>query len=169
MDLSNVSTGLLRTCSACMWTTNHPTGTCIYMLCSHTDLVFTKPRATRHTFLVTSRGVSLPVDSMFGQAPEKPRSLSEYVAPVRGSLQAAYELVRQTAGSQQIRQKDYYDRRVQGSPYNPDNRVLLSVPCVKLGLSTKLYKPWQGPYRVVKKLSDVTYKCSPSRGRERHM
>ena len=120
-------------------------------------------------FLMTGREVSLPVDLMFGHIPEPARPVPEHVAHVRKSLQAAYELVQQTTQVHQRRQKDCYDRRVHGSAYTEGDRVWLHIPWTKRGRSRKLHRPWQGPYRITKKLSDVTYRIQSLKGRKRHV
>ena len=42
----------------------------------------------------------------------------------------------------------------------------LHVPHVKRGQTTKLPRPWQGPYAVVKVLSDVAYRIQSVSGRK---
>jgi len=42
--------------------------------------------------------------------------------------------------------------------YQPGNLVWLYSPAVSRGSSPKFHRPWKGPYRVVKVLSDVTYR-----------
>ena len=55
------------------------------------------------------------------------------------------------------RQKDYYDRRTWGERFKPGDSVWLWSPAVKKGIAPKFYEPWTGPYKVTKRLSDVTY------------
>jgi ribosomal protein L21E len=109
-------------------------------------------------YLLTGREVTLPVDIMFGNSPERSPSVGEYVARIRSSLMTAYEIVRKTSESQQRRQKEYYDREVHGLPYAVGDCVWLHVPSVKRGRSHKFHRPWQGPFRIANKLSDVTYR-----------
>ena len=121
-------------------------------------------------FLMTGREINLPIDVMFRgtQQPSTPCAPPEYIAQVRQALQSAYERVRNNTQSCQRRQKDYYDRRVHGSQYSVGDRVWLHVPYVKRGRTPKLCRPWQGPYTVIKKLSDVTYRIQQSgNGRRR--
>ena len=121
-------------------------------------------------FLMTGREINPPIDVMFRgtQQPSTPCAPPEYIAQVRQALQSAYERVRKNTQSCHRRQKDYYDRRVHGSPYSVGDRVWLHVPYVKRGRTPKLCRPWQGPYTVIKKLSDVTYRIQQSgNGRRR--
>ena len=66
--------------------------------------------------------------------------------------------LRNTAGMQQQRQKDLYDKRAHGKPYIIGDYVWLHSPVVPRGGSRKLHHPWTGPYKVITKLSDVTYR-----------
>ncbi|GFY65584.1 uncharacterized protein TNIN_248901 [Trichonephila inaurata madagascariensis] len=52
---------------------------------------------------------------------------------------------------------DAYDARHRSVSYRPGELVWVFTPVRKVGLSEKLLKRYFGPYRVVRKLSDVTY------------
>ena len=45
-----------------------------------------------------------------------------------------------------------------GDPYNIGDRVWLHSPVITPGKSKKFHHPWTGPYIVIKKLSDTTYR-----------
>lgn len=47
------------------------------------------------------------------------------------------------------------------------DQVWLYIPIVKKGYSRKLYHPWHGPYRIVKKISEFTYIILPCDGSTR--
>ncbi|KAL5502426.1 hypothetical protein EMCRGX_G009196 [Ephydatia muelleri] len=51
-----------------------------------------------------------------------------------------------------------YDKRAHGKPYIIGDYVWLHSPVVPRGGSRKLHHPWTGPYKVITKLSDVTYR-----------
>ena len=51
-----------------------------------------------------------------------------------------------------------YDRKAHGKSYEKGIVVWLHNAAVLKGKSKKLHKPWEGPFRVVKKMSDVTYR-----------
>ena len=59
---------------------------------------------------------------------------------------------------QQQGQKDLHDKRAHGKLYNIGDYVWLHSPVVPRGGSRKLHHPWTGPYKVITKLSDVTYR-----------
>ena len=110
--------------------------------------------------LMFGREVCLPVDIMFGTPPTypPPTSPSEYAHKLRERLHQAYHFVREHAGAQQRRQKYLCDRRAGGLPFNIGDRVWLHCPAVPRGRSCKFHQPWQGPFVVLKTLSDVTYR-----------
>ena len=61
-------------------------------------------------------------------------------------------------GLKQEHQKELYDQKKHGDPYNVGDLVWLHSPVVPHGSSHKLHHPWTGPYKIVKKLSDITYR-----------
>ena len=48
-----------------------------------------------------------------------------------------------------------YNKKVHRKPYEVGNHVLVVFPQVPKGKSKKLYRPWSGPFVVVKCLSDM--------------
>ena len=50
-----------------------------------------------------------------------------------------------------------YDQKAHGKAYKKRNLVWLHNAAVPKGKSKKFHKPWEGPFRVVKKMTDVTY------------
>ena len=60
------------------------------------------------------------------------------------------------------RQKRNYDKNGYGTSYNVGDVVLLYNPKKKKGLSPKLFRRWEGPFLVIGKLSDVTYRIQKS-------
>ena len=72
-------------------------------------------------------------------------------------LENAYQHVRNTIGLKQDRQKELYDRERHGEFYHAGDLIWLHSSVVPCGASRKLHRPWTGPYKIVKKLADVTY------------
>ena len=97
-----------------------------------------------------------------------PKSHALALTTLTAFVQSAYEIVRHTTESQQRRQKSNFDRRLHGTPYKGDV-VWLYVPHTRRGQTSKLYKPWQGPYKVIKKISEVTYRIQSVTGRKRQV
>ena len=55
-------------------------------------------------------------------------------------------------------QKESYDADVRGDPCCINDLVFLHNPAVRSGFSKKLYRPWQGPFKVVKVLGPSMYR-----------
>ena len=49
-------------------------------------------------------------------------------------------------------------RRYMAKPYKPGDWVWLHSPVIPLGSCRKLHLPWKGPFTIVKKISDSTYR-----------
>ena len=126
--------------------------------------------STKYTpfYMIFGRDVKLPVDVIFGRTPDQPQERVEYARHLRDSLEAAHHLARTHLQAAQRRQKDFYDRRVAGSPFSVGDRVLLSSTAVKRGLSPKLHPKWRGPYIVLAKINDVNYRVQLATGQGRH-
>ena len=95
---------------------------------------------------------------MFGRQPNHQPEVSEYVRDVRDTLEEVHEHAREHLRTAQKRQKDRYDQRIAGEQIEVGDRVFLHDPAVKRGQTKKLHSPWQGPYIVVTKIGDVTYR-----------
>ena len=116
-------------------------------------------------FLMFGRQVKLPVDLMYGTTLGKESAVMEYVKNLKDGLLEAYALVRDRCETEHKRQKSIYDRKVHGEPYSEGDLVWLYTPAVPSGQSRKLHRPWKGPYKVVERLGDATYKLQGTRGR----
>jgi len=73
-------------------------------------------------------------------------------------------LAQTTAGISHDRQKLYYDRKVFGDPYAPGELVWLLNPKVPKNTSKNLFHPWTGPFKMLKKLSECTYRIQKTEG-----
>ena len=118
-------------------------------------------------YLMFGHQARLPIDVAFGTAPQQVVSHDEYAADLRQTLEEAYQTVRTKLGTHLQRQKEIYDRRVHGQPFKKGDLVWLHNPAAKRGKSKKLVCPWAGPYVVVKKLSEVTYRIQHSQEKRR--
>jgi len=81
------------------------------------------------------------------------QTLSLYAMALQKQLTAAFDTVRQTCKTQHERQKEQYDKKVHGDPYSVGDWVWVLNPKVPKNNSRKLFHPWKGPCKVVKKLS----------------
>ena len=92
----------------------------------------------------------------------KHMSSCEYALELQQTLERAYDRVRQTTGAKQQLQKRLYDQRVHGELYHVGDHVWLHTTVLARNNTRKLHLPWTGPYRVVKRLTDSTYRIQLS-------
>ena len=97
------------------------------------------------------RQAHLPIDVAFGTAPQQVVSHDQYAANLHPTLEEAYQTVLTKLGAHLKRQKEIYDRKVHGQPFEKGDMVWLHNLAAKRGRSKKLVRPWAGPYVVVKK------------------
>jgi len=50
------------------------------------------------------------------------------------------------------------DRRAKVRDFKENDLVYLYIPAKKPGLTRKFHRPWAGPFKVIKKISDLNYK-----------
>ena len=126
---------------------------------------------TGHTpfYLMYGRQVRMPIDIMYGTPTPQSSTIPEYVSDLRRGLEAAYNRVREQMGHKQDRQKELYDRRVHGKPFELGDLVWLHCPAVPRGKPKKLHRPWTGPFRVVRRLSTATYRIENVRARRQRL
>ena len=90
--------------------------------------------------LMFGREVSLPIDIMYGTPTSKlPPSSSQYAQTLCNRLETAYYQARTHTKLMQRRQKEGYDQRLEGSPYQVGDLVWLHCPAVPRGRSHKLH------------------------------
>ena len=98
------------------------------------------------------------VDVMYGTPTSTNHSMNEYAATLQKKMDKTLGLARQHLLSKKLRQKELYNRKVHGKPFKKGDYVWLNTPIGRTGPSKKLYHPWAGPYKVIKKLSDTNYR-----------
>ena len=119
-------------------------------------------------FLMFGREARLPVDLLYQTDPGKNElTIPEYVSKLRTTLTATYEGVRRSFGIHQERQKEYYSRKIHGAPYDKGDLVWLFSPVVPRGRARKFHRPWTGPYRVVRHISEAVYRLQHTVSRKR--
>ena len=119
-------------------------------------------------FLMFGRQVKLPVDLMYGSSKIEEVPVQEYVQKLKEDLQSSYQLVRDRCVTEHKRQKAIYDEKFHGAPFNQGDLVWLHSPAVPRGLSRKLHCPWKGPFKVVERIGNSTYKIKGIRGTKMH-
>ena len=114
--------------------------------------------------MMLGREVLLPVDLTV----EHPDSCQEenqvdYAKQLRSRIQKAHERAQQCAKTSLRRQKKNYDRRTAESTIREGDFVWLFNPARRKGVCSKLQLRWEGPYLVLKRLSDVVVRIQRSK------
>ena len=109
------------------------------------------------------RSVSMPIDLMYGESPTETESratttTTEFACSLKHRLQEAYHRVRVQMGHQLDRQKEIYDQRVHGKPFEENDLVWLHTKVVPKGVGRKLHRPWSGPFCIIKRISNSIYR-----------
>uniref|UniRef100_A0A5S6QQ76 Reverse transcriptase n=1 Tax=Trichuris muris TaxID=70415 RepID=A0A5S6QQ76_TRIMR len=93
------------------------------------------------------REARLPIDLQYDlPATDNAESLTTYVQELRKNLENVHAAVRQHLHAKQQGQKNYYDRRRYGNPFQNGDRVWLAVP-----QKGKISARWDGPFVIKKK------------------
>ena len=120
--------------------------------------------------LMLGREVFVPLDltTPVISEVEEVNATSDFAYRLREGMQLAHERAREHLRHTARRQKRYYDRKTCTTSFNEGQFVWLYNPSKKKGLSPKLQRRWEGPYLIIKKLSDVTYRIqSRQRGKKK--
>ena len=110
-------------------------------------------------FLVFGEEINLPIDIQY-PSPEQPNKtdVHQFVQQKRVDMQRAHEAARIHLQAAQLRRNALYNSKFHGPRYKPGDNVWLHSSVIPKGLSPKLSSPWEGPYKIVQCLEDVTYK-----------
>lgn len=73
-------------------------------------------------------------------------------------MEEAHKYVRENINTAMVRQKRYHDQKLSWQKFKPDDQVYVYFPIRKVGRSPKFTSYWQGPFKVLRKLTDLTYK-----------
>lgn len=133
----------------------------------HLPYVMMAYRASKHestkcspNLLMLGREVQLPIDLIMGTPPDTDSNVictCEYVEWVKSALERAYQYAFENMQSSFQSQKRYYDTKLKFRKFYDDQLVWCWYPPLakqKLGLG------WTGPYRIVRKISDITYQIT---------
>ncbi|PFX16681.1 Ubiquitin-protein ligase E3B [Stylophora pistillata] len=108
--------------------------------------------------------IRLPVDLMFG-APESEKDLkdtSAYAHSLQDKIPKVHSYAREHLAIESNQQKRKYNRQLNQKTYDQGASVWFYNPKKKKGVSPCFQLPWEGPYVVLKRISDVVYKIQRS-------
>ncbi|UYV79319.1 RRM1 [Cordylochernes scorpioides] len=99
------------------------------------------------------------VDTLF---PNPHEDLQEdYSQKIASRVEETRQLARLETLKAQEKDKARYDSKHEAMDYNVGDLVWIFIPIRKVGLSEKLMKRYFGPYRVTRKLFDMTFEVEP--------
>ena len=104
------------------------------------------------------RELRLPADLLTGRPPDSPNTISEYASDLRNRMEDVHKLVREHGLHASARMKTRYDRKSNQTRFEEGSLVWLHNPMRRKGISPKLSPSWEGPYKVVARINDVTYR-----------
>ncbi|MEL7181406.1 MAG: reverse transcriptase domain-containing protein, partial [Pseudomonadota bacterium] len=108
--------------------------------------------------LVYGAECQYPIDLFYPRQPGAESFDDGFVDDLGQVFREAHQQARVTLGTNQRRVKDAYHKKVHGDPYREGMRVWLF--CKHKAISKKFNLPWEGPYLVLERISDVTYKIA---------
>ena len=121
--------------------------------------------------MVYGKKAMLPVDIVFGASKERFSTQSQFVSQQEEFLENAFQKVRSHTKSKQERHKYYHDRKVHPScqkvKYEVGEWVRVHNPSTKRGQVKKLKRCYQGPYKIIKVITDVVYRVQKVKGKQR--
>ena len=96
-----------------------------------------------------------PIDLFVPNSPGHPRLKSgENAEELNERLYEIHREAQMTMGSDQRRQREYFNRKVHGEQFKEGDLVWLFEP--HKAKSRKFYLPWHGPFEVLSRTSEVT-------------
>ena len=109
-------------------------------------------------YLMFGRQARLPLDVMYETGRSTALNPGEYALVLQKQLRTAYDLVRKRLSQTHLHQQELYNHKVHGQPHKPGDLVWLHSSVARKGPRHKLCHQWTGPFRVIKRLSDATYR-----------
>ncbi|GBM00287.1 Retrovirus-related Pol polyprotein from transposon 297 [Araneus ventricosus] len=108
------------------------------------------------------RTLRLPCDILFGRPSETPYSPNKYMKNLEARLESVHAFARERIKLASERMKTHYDSRATHHHFKEGDLVWMYNPKRRRGPSPKLQQNWEGPYTVVKKMTDVVYRVQRS-------
>lgn len=101
----------------------------------------------------------LPLDLLRGHPPliVEQEEEGSYVSKLRSRLDLIHQFARRQLQMKSENVKSWYDRRARRVHFEPGQKVWFYNPRREVGKAPKLQSPWEGPWIIEKKLSDVVF------------
>ena len=114
--------------------------------------------------MMLGRAIQLPVDLLLGSTPDFQEVLpsTDYATQLASKMRITHDFARGHLDLNSRRHKRSYDHRLHHKPYTRGDAVWLHNKQRKKGKSPKLSRSWDGPYLILKKISDMVYRIQKS-------
>ena len=118
------------------------------------------------SFLRFGRELRLPSDLLQPDSRLPSHELhSDYATELKSRLTQAFQTASETLEVSHRTQKAYYERGARANANQVGDQVLWLDKKSRRGRCMKLNRPWTGPWKVIKRLSEVVYRikyCGPA-------
>ena len=111
-------------------------------------------------YLVNGRDPRLPTDVSSSTPHDLEVDVHQYGLSLTQYIKDAHTAARHAQDKSDVSRKRYCDATYRIVHFDEGSLVLLHLPSRQPGRSPKLSPRYQGPYRVIRRLSDVLYKIS---------
>ena len=115
--------------------------------------------------LLYGRNPKLPIDTRLIKPKQFTKTIDEHLAKTIIKLEVLHETARSNIAKAQQTYKEYYDRNARDPRFEIGDLVWVYTPRTKKGLTKKLSHFWHGPFQIVGKVSDTTFKVRTSDNR----
>ena len=139
----------------------------------HLDFIVMAYNATPHEStgltprrLVYGSEMTFPLDMItdpIGIEKDERKLTSEYVRILENNLKEGHEIARKNLNTAAKKQKMTYDVKVRPVTYKVGDLVWRNQKRNAPGLKSKIVRHWTGPWVIVEKLSDITFKIKWSK------
>lgn len=84
--------------------------------------------------------------------------MENYAQELKERLRAANRVARENLREKKEKAKRYYDKNARTITFKVGDKVFVHDETLRKGRSKKLESLWIGPYEIVAKISNITYK-----------
>ncbi|XP_019645940.1 PREDICTED: uncharacterized protein LOC109486545 [Branchiostoma belcheri] len=117
-------------------------------------------------FIMHGREARLPVELMFGIPSAVSAPVQEYVRDMVDKFPQIFKFVSDNTKQANKRQKELFDKKVYGAPFQEGDKVLVARKAVGKGLARKLAHRYEGPFIVVERVGENAYRIRKPRSND---